>query len=248
MPSSRLFIVAALIMAVGIALAGWLAGRGLVESRLGHRTVVVKGFSERIVKADIGFLPIRFVASGPDLAIARERLETAERAVFQYLEDKGFGSDAREVQNIRVEDRITSYNSASLPSESRFVLSEDVIVRSSDVAKLEATGRDIGNLVRSGVMLTSDQYNSGPVFLFTQLNDLKPEMLTEATKRARQAAEQFAREIRLSRRRDLQRQSGTVYDWTRARDPWRAFGTANREKGSGGDHHHLFPHRLRSVS
>ncbi len=190
----RIPLIASAILAVGIALAGWLAGHGLVESRLGHRTVTVKGFSERIVKADIGFLPIRFSVSGPDLESARGKLEAAERAVFKYLEEKGFGAGDREVQNIRVEDRITSYNSTNLPQESRFVLSEDVIVRSGQVEKLEQAGRDIGDLVRSGVVLTSDQYNSGASFLFTKLNELKPEMLTEATRRAREAAGQFARE------------------------------------------------------
>ena len=76
----------------------------------------------------------------------------------------------------------------------RFVLTEDIVVRSSDVDKLVAASRNISDLLRDGVVLTSDQYNSGPSFIFTKLNDLKPEMLTQATKRARKAAEQFARE------------------------------------------------------
>lgn len=187
-------ISASAILAVGLALAGWLSGQGLVQSRLGHRTVTVKGFSERVVTSDIGFMPVRFMASGPDLESARGRLDTAETSVFDFFKSAGFKSDDYDVQNIRVEDRITSYNSQNLPSESRFVLTEDVILRANDVRRLESAGRRIGDLVRAGVVLTSDQYNSGPSFLFTKLNELKPEMLTEATKRARESAEQFARE------------------------------------------------------
>jgi len=187
-------IIASVILATGLALAGWLAGQGLVKSRLGHRTVTVKGFSERVVTSDIGFMPIRFMTSGPDLESARGRLDTTEGAVFDFLKSAGFGADDYEVQNIRVEDRITSYNSQNLPSQSRFVLTEDVIVRSRNVKRLEGAGKRIGDLIRAGVVLTSDQYNSGPSFLFTNLNDLKPEMLTEATRRARKSAEQFARE------------------------------------------------------
>ena len=190
----RAALPAALILSIGMALAGWLAGQGLVESRLGHRTVVVKGFSERLVKADIGFLPVRFNALGADLESARAALQRSERAVLAYLESKGFAPDDWEVQNIRVEDKLTAYNSSGAPRANRFVLTEDIVVRSSDVDKLANASRNISDLLRQGVVLTSDQYNSGPSFIFTGLNDLKPEMLTEATKRARKAAEQFARE------------------------------------------------------
>lgn len=191
---ARAAIPAALIVAAGLALAGWLAGQGLVESRLGHRTVTVKGFSERLVKADIGFLPVRFNAVGPDLASARALLEASEKAVFGYLQGKGFKAEDWEVQNVRVEDRLTSYNASSAPRPNRFVLTEDMVVRSNDVEKLAVASRNMSDLIRDGVVLTSDQYNSGASYVFTKLNDLKPVMLTEATKRAREAAEQFARE------------------------------------------------------
>ena len=192
--NARAAIPAALIIAAGLALAGWLAGQGLVESRLGHRTVTVKGFSERLVKADIGFLPVRFNAIGPDLATARGLLKASEDAVFRYLQNKGFKPEDWEVTNVRVEDRLASYNASSAQRPNRFVLTEDLIVRSTDVEKLSDASRNISDLIRDGVVLTSDQYNSGASFVFTKLNDLKPEMLTEATKRAREAAEQFARE------------------------------------------------------
>lgn len=187
-------VISAAIVAAGVAAGGWLAGQGLVESRLGHRTVVVKGFSERIVKADIGFLPVRFNAVGPDLATTRALLEQSEQAVFRYLQDKGFSPADWEVTNVKVEDRATAYNAVNTQRPNRFVLTEDLLVRSKDVAKLEEASRNISDLIRDGVVLTSDQYNSGATFVFTGLNDLKPEMLTEATKRAREAAEQFARE------------------------------------------------------
>ncbi len=190
----RALLPSAIVISIGLALAGWLAGQGLVESRLGHRTVVVKGFSERLVKADIGFLPVRFNALGAELESARSALERSEQAVLGYLKAKGFSADDWEVQNIKVEDRLTAYNSSGAPRANRFVLTEDIVVRSKDVDKLVAASRNISDLLKDGVVLTSDQYNSGASFVFTGLNDLKPEMLTQATKRARAAAEQFARE------------------------------------------------------
>ena len=46
-------LIGYMVLAVGIALAGWLAGRGFMEGRLGDRFVTVKGVSEREVEADL---------------------------------------------------------------------------------------------------------------------------------------------------------------------------------------------------
>jgi hypothetical protein len=58
----------------------------------------------------------------------------------------------------------------------------------------------VGELVGAGVVLSarSDFGGSGPTFLFTRLNDLKPAMIAEATANARAAAEQFARDSQAS--------------------------------------------------
>jgi hypothetical protein len=47
-------------------------------------------------------------------------------------------------------------------------------------------------LIAKGVALQQDECNPGPVYSFTRLNEIKPDMLAEATKNARSAAEQFA--------------------------------------------------------
>jgi len=56
----------------------------------------------------------------------------------------------------------------------------------------------VGELVAAGVVLSSggEYGGGGPTFIFTGLNDLKPAMIAEATARAREAAEQFARDAK----------------------------------------------------
>jgi hypothetical protein len=154
--------------------------------------VTVKGLSEREVKADLGFWPIRFVVTGPTLEAARANLETSENAVKAFIRSKGFADTDFSVQNIQVEDRMAGYNAQQTPEDTRFVLTEDILVKSSDVQKLADSARAVGDLLKSGVVFSSDSYNAGPSFIFTKINDLKGEMLTEATKRAREAAEKFA--------------------------------------------------------
>jgi uncharacterized protein len=187
-------ILAGGLVGLGVAAGGYMAGESLVKSRLGYRVVTVKGLSEREVKANLGFWPIRFVVTGPTLEEARSRLEKAEVAVRSFLTVNGFGPQDMSVQNIQVEDRIAGYNAQGTPEESRFVLTEDLLVRTTDVDKLGAASRMIGDLLKQGVVFSADAYNAGPSFVFTNVNELKGEMLTEATKRAKEAAEKFAAE------------------------------------------------------
>lgn len=187
-------IVAALFLAAGIALAGWFVGTSLVESRQPLRTVTVKGLSERAVQADLGFWPIRFVATGPSLEAARASLENAEGAVRAFLADRGFADDEIQVQNVLVEDRAAGYNAGSMNDEYRFVLTEDMLVTTARVTELADASRSVADLLRQGVVFSSDAYSAGASFVFTNINDLKSEMLTEATTRAKETAAQFATE------------------------------------------------------
>ncbi|MBL8895128.1 MAG: SIMPL domain-containing protein [Rhizobiales bacterium] len=186
-------IIAGALIGLGVASAGFMAGDALIKSR-SPRYVTVKGLSEREVKADLGFWPVRFVVTGPSLEVARAKLETSEAAVKAFLLAKGFADTDMSVQNIQVEDRLAGYNAQGTPEDTRFVLTEDLLVRSIDVDKLADAARSIGDLLKSGVVFSSDAYNAGPSYVFTKIADLKGDMLAEATKRAREAAEKFAQE------------------------------------------------------
>ena len=208
-------VIAGGLVGLGVAAGGLLAGQSLVESRLGYRVVTVKGLSEREVKANLGFWPIRFVTTGPTLEAARAKLETSETAVKAFLTGNGFTDQDMQVQNIQVEDRLAGYNAQGTPEDSRFVLTEDLLVRSSEVDKLQNSAKMIGDLLKSGVVFSADAYNAGPSFIFTGVNDLKGEMLTEATKRAKEAAEEYGWEADADA--DEEENEEAAIDWLRDR-------------------------------
>ncbi|MES2626456.1 MAG: SIMPL domain-containing protein [Pseudomonadota bacterium] len=188
------YLPAALVLALGVAVGGWFVADGLVTSREPLRTVVVKGLAERAVRADLGFWPVRFVATGSDLEQARAKLEQSETLVRTFMQDKGFTDANLQVQNITVEDRLAGFYSGQTSAEVRYVLTEEMLVRSEDVTALAAAAQSVADLLRVGVVFTSDAWSAGPSFIFTGINDLKTEMLAEATTRAREAAQQFATE------------------------------------------------------
>jgi uncharacterized protein len=187
-------MIAAGMIAVGIAFAGFSAGKSLENSRLGFRTVTVKGLSERAVKADLGFWPVSFVATGETLEEARQALATSETAVTGFLNTRGFPATTYQVQNIRVEDKLASSYGGNGYSGPRFVLTENLLVKTNEVDKLAAAARNTGDLLKVGVVFANVGGDSGPSFQFTGINDMKGALLTEATQRAREAADKFAKE------------------------------------------------------
>ena len=171
-------------------------GHGFVRARTADRSVSVKGVAERVVTADVGLWPLRFVATDDVMAAAQARLESQRRAVMSFLRRHGIDSTMTELQGLEVVDtRANPYGGAT--AANRYIVSMSIMVRSDDPGRIQATSQQVGELLDAGVVLSSGPgggFGGGPTFLFTRLNDLKPEMIAEATASARRAAEQFAKD------------------------------------------------------
>jgi hypothetical protein len=187
----NLNVSSAIILAVGLAVAGLGIGWGFVSGRAAARYVTVKGLSERDVTADIALWPIQFVSTDDDLGRAQTKIETSKDAVMTFLARHGFESSEVEIRRLSVKDLYAdSYRQG--PIESRYIIEQSLMVRTDDCRKVEAAAQAVGEIIEAGVVLSSQGRFDGPTYLFTGLGDLKPEMIAEATAGARRAAEQFA--------------------------------------------------------
>ena len=185
-------IVAALLLALGVMAAGWFVGDGFRSGRPSERYVTVKGVAERDVRADLALWSLRFVATGDDLAAVQAKSRADAQRVTAFLTGAGLPADGVEVQGIEVTDALANpYRSG--PVTSRFVVAQVLLLRTPEVDAVAAASQRVGELVDAGVVLSA-QGDPGPSYLFTKLNDVKPDMIAEATRRAREGAEQFARD------------------------------------------------------
>ncbi|OGN52163.1 MAG: hypothetical protein A2352_07230 [Caulobacterales bacterium RIFOXYB1_FULL_67_16] len=192
MDTSRLIPAAAFggLLALGLIGAGALIGQGVVHARAGDRTVTVRGLSEREVKADLAVLPLRFTASGEVLSEVQARIDGDLALVRQFLRSQGYPAEAVDLGRLEVADtRSREYGVQN--GGPRFILAQTVIVRTGDVARVQATTRALNDLVRQGVVLQDFQ---GPSYIFTKLNAVRPQMIAEGTAAARTGAEQFAKD------------------------------------------------------
>lgn len=195
---SRSLLVPALVLAAGLVVGALLFGLGIGSARAGDRFVTVKGVAEREVRADLAIWPLRLVAADNDLARASATLRDSERAVRAFLARQGIDSTQITRQDFSATDAYTNqYGPPQVTS--RYALRQTLVVRSDDPAEVQRASEHVAELVSAGVVLSSgSEYGgaSGPTFLFTGLNTVKPGMIEEATAQAREAAEQFARDAR----------------------------------------------------
>lgn len=197
MASSDRSIVSALLLALGLALAGLFIGHGFASGRARDRYVEVKGLAEREVTADLALWPLRYVSTGDDLSVAQGQISRNTRQVFAFLSKHGIDTASIQLQGLEVSDAYAN----RFPGERggpRFVIQQTVMVRSGKPEVVMAASQRVRELVGAGVVLSSSgEYGiGGPTFLFTRLNELKPSMVKEATANARAAAEQFAADSR----------------------------------------------------
>lgn len=152
--------------------------------------MTVKGVAERDVRADLALWPLRFVATSNQLEAAQAKIVKDTAAVRAFLAQGGLAADAVQVYQLEVTDLLAqAYRSG--PVDSRFIVAQTVMVRTDDVDRVAALATRIGDLVDAGVVLSGER-EQGPFYLFTKLNDVKPAMIAEATRNAREAALQFA--------------------------------------------------------
>ena len=186
--------VASLMLAVGLAVGGWFIGHGFATGRSADRFVTVKGLAERDVKADLALWPLRLIVGSNDLSQAQGTMARNTAEVLAFLARHDIDTTQAELQGFRVVDAFAQPYGGNANAPNRFVITQTVMVRSSDPDGIFSASQDVGQLVDAGVVLSSGEEwgPGGPTFVFTRLNDLKPEMIAEATASAREAAQQFA--------------------------------------------------------
>jgi len=192
MVDSRILPAAMLgaLVAVGLAVAGGLVGKGVENARVGDRNVTVRGLSERIVKADLAVLPLKFAAAGNDLQAVQADIDADTAAVRRFLGALGYQGAEVDLGRLEVTDQYArEYQQQNVAA--RYRVAQTVIVRTTNVDRVQDTTRRLDQLIRQGVVL---QDYTGPSYVFTKLNEVRPAMIAEATASARTGAQQFARD------------------------------------------------------
>jgi len=182
----NILLIAAIILAVGIVAGGYLLGDGLRRARMADRAVTMRGLAERNVTADLATWTVSFSAQGNELSAVQGEIERDARTLANFFRTQGFPVEA--VTDVGVS--VNSYYDSNR-GENNVTVTRRVQLRTTDVMRARRAYARQFDLIRAGVAM---QEGSGMQYSFTRLNSIKPEMIAQATRNARESAEQFAQD------------------------------------------------------
>lgn len=175
-------------IATGLAFAGFFLGHAYKSAHLANRYVSVRGLAEREVKATKATWFLGFTQTGDELVQVYEASEKQEDAVRKFLMSKGFSEKEIEPARYTSNDRLEDVFENEKVKRARFAISSSIEIHTTNVDLVDKTSRELKELLAQGIMIDS----ATPRYVFDGVNALKPELIAEATKNARLAADKFA--------------------------------------------------------
>ncbi|HTQ95167.1 MAG TPA: SIMPL domain-containing protein [Candidatus Acidoferrum sp.] len=181
----------ALLIALGLILGGWLLGVQIKNTRLADRYITVKGLVERSVKSDLAIWPLSYKEAGDDLTALYAKTEADKKVLMDFLQEQTIQPNEIELGVIRVVDTQANEYGGGTRAPHRYIVEQQITVRTPRVDVVATAAQKTLQLLQKGIVLSGNQ-GQGLAYKFTGLNSIKPDMITEATRNARAAADRFA--------------------------------------------------------
>ena len=187
-----------LFIFLGLAALGFLLGNAAIKYREYERTVTVKGLSERDYAADIVIWPIQFTAASNNLESLYVSLESSTSKIRDFLLNKGIKMEEISFSSPAITDKSAQQWGSNERAEFRYTAIQTVTVYSKNINVVHSVMGSLSDLGKKGIVFVGNNYESQTEYLFSKLNEVKPAMIEEATRNAREVAEKFAADSKSS--------------------------------------------------
>lgn len=192
MEKGRIF--GGLAVMVGLIVLGAMIPRAVEKYRSYDRTVNVKGLCEREVKADKVIWPVVYKVMADDVRSIYAQTDAGNAQILAFLESGGIAADEITVAVPQISDKLANEYGDNNRAF-RYIAKNVITVCTSDVDKVLALMSRQSELLKKGVVTGGSSQWENPVeFRYEGLNGIKPEMIEEATRNAREAAQKFAKD------------------------------------------------------
>ena len=185
------FRIESIILALGLFLLGLYIYWGLNSMADRDRVVSVRGLAEREVAANHVIWPIVYKITGNDLNALYKDMNAKNKRINEFLTKNGLKKEEISITAPEINDKEADrYNSDW--KGARYNITVTLTVASQQVQKVRELIPRMGELLPDGIAISRGEWNTKVEYEFTSLNEIKPEMIEEATRNARAAAEKFA--------------------------------------------------------
>ena len=180
------------LLCVGLSVLGALLAEGIIKFREADRSVVVKGLAEQEVNADVAIWPIRFTEVDNEIGSLFASINAKNEKIRLYLRQQGFTDDEISIGVPGIQDRQAQGFTEEQVKNGRYAGNSTLTVYSNDIDKVRKAMAGLMQLGQDGIAINGQDYDARTQFLFTGLNRIKPGMIEEATRNAREVAEKFS--------------------------------------------------------
>lgn len=192
MDKGKLF--SGLAIMLGLMVLGAMLPKAVEKYRSYDRIVNVKGLCEKEVKADRVIWPIVYKVMANDIQSIYDQTDAGNAAIMSFLQSGGIEASEISVSVPAISDKFANEYGDN-DRAFRYIAKNVITVYTSDVDKvLSLMGRQSELLKRGIVTGGSNQWENPVEFKYEGLNDIKPQMIEEATENAREAAKKFAKD------------------------------------------------------
>lgn len=180
-------------LAIGLIALGFLIKSGMDSFTSKDRVVNVKGLAEMEVPANKVTWPLMYKDLGNDLPALYDKINTTNNVIIAFLKKSGITEQEISINAPEIIDmKAERYNTT--PAPYRYNITSVITVTSSQVDKIRKLISEQSELLKQGIAVTGGDYRYNVSYDYTGLNQIKPQMIEEATKNAREAGIKFAKD------------------------------------------------------
>lgn len=186
-------IIVSIIGAIALICVAWIFGSSYRYKYNNSNTINVTGNAKMDFESDIVKWSASYSRKSTDLSGASEQLGRDRDLVKNFLLQRGIQEKEIRFNAVNISREFNYYTDSQGNSSNTFTgynLSQQVSIESKDLEKVDNASREISSLISQGVELSSN----APNYYFSGLEDLKLQLISQASENAKLRAQNIATE------------------------------------------------------
>ena len=178
---------------VGLIVLGFNIPKAVSDYRSFDRIVNVKGLCEREVKADKVIWPVTFKVVSDDIQSIYSQIDRNNQTIISFLVSGGLSENEISVAVPVISDKYAN-EYGNNDRTYRYIASSVITVCTDKIDQVLELMSKQSELLKKGIVTGGNTWENQVEFKYEGLNEIKPEMIEEATRNAREAAQKFAKD------------------------------------------------------
>lgn len=191
--SIKPMLILGIAIFLGLFSLGYFIFTSVINYKQYDRTVTVKGLSQKQYNADVVLWPIKFETPDTNLSNLNERIENYTSIILKFLKENNISDKEITIKPPSIIDK-SANDYGNKNYQYRYLGTRTINIYSKDVAKIRETISKLTKLNKKGIVFKINDYDTRIEYIFTRLNEVKPLMIEESTKKAREVALKFAKD------------------------------------------------------